>query len=77
MVEIRQIREHMEVVSSDDHHVGKVDHVLGTEIELAKMDLQAKGHHHKIPMSWIERVDDKVHLNCTREVATDRWQTMN
>jgi len=77
MVDATQIREHMEVVSSDDHHVGKVDHVLGTEIELAKMDLQAMGRHHKIPMSWVERVDDKVHLNCTRDIAKERWSTMH
>jgi hypothetical protein len=76
MAEVSQIREHMEVVSSDDHHVGKVDHVLGNEIELAKMDLQSGGHHHKIPMTWVERVDDKVHLNLTRDAAKDRWQKM-
>ena len=35
MIEATQIREHMEVVGSDDRHVGKVDHVLPTEIELA------------------------------------------
>jgi hypothetical protein len=71
-----QIREHMEVVSADDHHVVKVDHVLGNEIELAKMDLQSGGHHHRIPMSWVERVDDKVHLNLTRDMAKERWQKM-
>ncbi len=77
MTEAEQIREHMEVVSSDDHHVGKVDHILGNEIELAKIDTQSGFHHHKIPMSWVERVDDKVHLNCTREDAKDRWERMN
>jgi hypothetical protein len=73
MVEATQIREHMEVVSADNHHVGRVDHVLGTEIELAKMDLQAMGKHHKIPISWVDWVDDKVHLNLTRDDAKDRW----
>ena len=73
MVDASQIREHMEVVSADNHHVGRVDHVLGTEIELAKMDLQAMGTHHKIPLSWIDWVDDKIHLNLTRDDAKDRW----
>jgi hypothetical protein len=73
MVQATQIREHMEVVSADNHHVGKVDHVLGSEIELAKIDMQAMGHHHKIPLSWVERVDDKVHLNLTRDAAKQRW----
>ena len=73
MTNAGQIQEHMEVVSSDDHHVGKVDHVRGEEIELAKMDLQSGGHHHKIPMSWVERIDDKIHLNCTRDAAKAHW----
>ena len=73
MVETSQINEHMEVVSSDNHHVGRVDHVLGSEIELAKMDLQAMGQHHKIPLSWVEWVDDKVHLNLSRDAAKDQW----
>jgi hypothetical protein len=77
MVEASQIREHMEVISADDHHVGRVDHVLGTEIELAKMDLQAMGQHHKIPLSWVDYVDDKVHLTLTRDDAKDRWLKAN
>ncbi|MHB8529242.1 MAG: DUF2171 domain-containing protein [Caulobacteraceae bacterium] len=77
MIEAAKIREDMEVVSSDDKHVGKVDHVLGSEIELAKMDTQSGLHHHKIPMTWVERVDDKVHLNCTRDDAKDRWERMH
>ena len=36
MTNAAQIAEHMEVVGSDGHHVGKVDHVLGQDIELAK-----------------------------------------
>ena len=39
MIQASQIREHMEVVGSDGGHVGRVDHVLGDEIELAKLDL--------------------------------------
>jgi len=73
MADAAQIREHMDVVSSDNHHVGRVDHVRGSEIELAKMDLQAMGQHHKIPLSWVDWVDDKVHLNLTKDVAKERW----
>ena len=29
MVEGAKITEHMEVVGSDDEHIGKVDHILG------------------------------------------------
>ena len=74
MIEASQIREHMDVVSSDDHHVGRVDHVKGDRIELTKLDLQAMGKHHLIPLAWVSRVDEKVHLNLTRDAAKAAWQ---
>lgn len=74
MVDSSQIREHMEVVSSDNHHVGRVDCVKGDRVELAKLDLQAIGNHHLIPLAWVSRVDDKVHLNLTRDAAKAGWQ---
>jgi hypothetical protein len=73
MIQSSQIKEHMEVLSSDGKHVGRVDHVRGSEIELAKLDLQAMGTHHLIPLSWVEYVDDKVHLGLDREDAEQRW----
>lgn len=73
MIESSQIKEHMEVLSADNKHVGRVDHIRGSEIELAKMDLQAMGKHHLIPLSWVEYVDDKVHLSLNREEAEQRW----
>jgi hypothetical protein len=73
MIDATSIEEHMEVVGSDGHHVGKVDHVLGQEIELAKLDLGAGLKHHLIPISWIERVDDKVYLTLTKDEAKSRW----
>lgn len=77
MIESSQIKEHMEVLSSDGKHVGRVDHVRAAEIELAKMDLQAKGKHHLIPISWIDYVDEKVHLNLDRDEAERRWTQAN
>ena len=68
-----QITEHMEVVGSDGKHVGKVDHVQGSQIELAKLDLSAMGKHHMIPTSWIDWVDDKVHLSLTHDEAKAQW----
>ena len=73
MIESSQIKEHMEVLSSDGKHVGRVDHIRGSEIELAMMDLQAMGKHHMIPLSWVEYVDEKVHLNLDRDEAEQRW----
>ena len=75
MVNATQIEEHFEVVGSDGHHVGKVDHVIGENIELAKMDLAAGFKHHVIPLSWATRVEDKkVVLSLTADDAKSRWE---
>jgi hypothetical protein len=74
MIEPTRIKEHMEVVGSDGRHVGKVDHVMGAEIELAKLDLGAGLKHHLIPLSWVDDIeDDKVRLSVTRDDAKARW----
>ena len=69
------IREHMEVVGSDGGHVGRVDHVIGQDIELAKLDLGAGLKHHLIPLSWVDDVvDEKVRLNLTKDAAKAAWR---
>jgi hypothetical protein len=74
MTTAAEIREHMHVHSSDGHHVGRVDHVKGDQIELAKLDLTAMGKHHYIPLSWVGSVDgDQVKLSITKDEATSRW----
>jgi hypothetical protein len=75
MIQASAIREHMEVLGSDGGHVGKVDHVLGDTIELAKLDLGAGLKHHLIPISWIDRVDgdDKLYLSLTKDQAKAQW----
>ncbi|MBI5940632.1 MAG: DUF2171 domain-containing protein [Caulobacterales bacterium] len=75
MIDASQIREHLEVVGSDDRHVGRVDKVLETDIELAKLDLGAGFKHHLIPRSWVDYVDDeKVHLSLTADAAKAAWR---
>ena len=69
------IREHMEVIGSDGGHVGRVDHVIGDEIELAKLDLGSGLKHHLIPLSWVDDVvDEKVRLNLTKDAAKAAWR---
>lgn len=73
MVDLGAIKEHQEVIGSDGEHVGRVDHVKGDQIELAKMDLTAGFKHHYIPVSWVDHVDEHVHLNLTKDEAKARW----
>ena len=75
MVDASQIVEHMEVVGSDGHHVGRVDHVLGDTIELAKMDIAGGFKHHLIPVSWASRIEEKkVFLSKTADEAKAEWR---
>ena len=75
MIEADRIREHMEVVGSDGGRVGKVDHVVGAEIELARFDLGGGLKHHLIPISWAENVfDEKVRLSKTHDAAKAQWR---
>ena len=75
MTNTASIREHMEVIGSDDKHVGRVDHVVGTDIELAKLDLAGGFKHHMIPLSWVDYVDDdKVRLSLTADAAKAAWR---
>jgi hypothetical protein len=69
-----KVQEHMEVVGSDGTHVGKVDHVRSDRILLAKTDRDAGGHHHSIPSSWIQSVDDKVKLSKSAAEAQKAWR---
>jgi len=75
MIQPSQIREHMEVIGSDGGHVGRVDHIKGDEIELAKLDLGGGLKHHLIPLSWVDDIeDDKVRLNMTQDAAKASWR---
>ncbi|WP_156678636.1 DUF2171 domain-containing protein [Sphingomonas profundi] len=71
---LKQAREHQEVVGTDGVHVGTVDHVRDDRILLTKTDKDAGGHHHSIPSSWIEKVDEKVHINRTADQAKQAWK---
>jgi hypothetical protein len=75
MIDATQIREHMDVVGSDDARIGEVDHVLGQDIKLTKA--MALGKHHLLPLNLVARVDDKVHLAVTGEAAKKQWREQN
>ena len=75
MIEAANIQEHMEVVGSDGGHVGRVDKVIGSEIELTKLDLSSGLKHHMIPLTWVDQIDDDtVHLNLTKDAAKAAWR---
>ena len=75
MIQATTILEHMEVIGSDGGHVGKVDHVMGDDIELAMLDFGSGLKHHLIPVSWVESIrDEKVCLSLTKDAAKAAWR---
>ncbi len=68
------IREHMEVYGSCGTKVGKVDHVQGDQIKLTKND-SPDGQHHLIPLAWVAKVHDHIHLNKDHKEVQSQWQS--
>ena len=67
------IRQHMGVYASCGTFVGTVDHVQGNEIKLTRKD-SPDGQHHLIPMSWVAKVHDHIHLNKDHKQVQSQWQ---
>lgn len=75
MIHQADIKEHMEVVGADGKHVGTVDHLAKSGlVKLTKSDA-ADHQNHLFPVSWVEKIDDKIHLNKSSQEAQQQWQT--
>ncbi|MCA1590567.1 MAG: DUF2171 domain-containing protein [Acidobacteria bacterium] len=75
MADAIQIREKMEVVGSDDQHVGEVDRVEGDSIKLTRRDPEAGGKHHYLSMELVDAVEgDRVRLNIPANEAKSSWE---
>ena len=72
MVETKNISEHMPVVCSDGGQFATVDHLDGNSIKLTKDE---KGQHHWIPLDWVTRVDEHVHVDRPGDQAMREWMT--
>jgi hypothetical protein len=76
MINPSEIKEHMEVLGSDGEHVGTVDHMEGaSNIKLTKGDDKSGGQHHLIPVDWVEKIDQQVHLKKPGKDAKAEWRT--
>jgi molybdenum cofactor cytidylyltransferase len=65
------IREHMPVVGSDSRDVGMVDGLA--EPEMIKLTKDEEGNHHWIPLAWVTRVDESVHLDRPGRQVIKEW----
>lgn len=69
-----EIKPHMSVISSCGCTVGKVDHLDGGAIKLTKAD-SPDGQHHFVPTSWVDHVDNHVHLNKNADETKRNWKS--
>ena len=67
------IREHMSVYATCGKFVGTVDHLQGNQIKLTKKD-SPDGQHHLIPLSWVAKVHDHIHLTKDHKEVESQWQ---
>jgi hypothetical protein len=68
-----QIRPHMPVICSNGEQFGTVDHTdPGNTIKLTK---DKQGKHHWIPMLWVTRVDEHVHVDRPGKQAMQEWSS--
>lgn len=70
MAQAHEIRGGMQVLGSDGGMVGTVDGVEGDGIKLAR---DAAGIHHFVPLAWIGRIDEHVHLDRSAQLVRDGW----
>jgi hypothetical protein len=68
-----QIREDMQVIGSDGGMIGVIDGVEGERLKLKRGP--GGGPHHYVPLAWVARVDEHVHLDRPAAVARDTWMT--
>jgi len=69
---IAGIRDHMDVIASCGTKVGVVDHVEAGTIKLTKKD-SPDGKYHFIPTTWVNHVDNQVHLSRNSLETEREW----
>jgi hypothetical protein len=67
------ISEEMQVLGSDGGMIGRV-HAIEADCIKLKRALEADGGtHHYLPLAWVSRVDEHVHLDREAGLARDTW----
>jgi hypothetical protein len=70
-----EIMPEMPVVCSQGGQFAVVDHMEGSDT--IKLNKDESGKHHYIPLSWVTKVDDKVHVDRPGKQAMQEWKTEN
>ena len=74
MISGNEVKPDAPVVCSKNGQFAVVDHMEGSDTIKLKKDKQGK--HHYIPLSWVTKVDDKVHVDRPGDQAMREWSAM-
>lgn len=69
MTDRHSIQNNMDVVTSDGAVIGQVSGMEGENIRLLEVDPVGPGGPRMLPINWVDRVDNRVHLNKSRADA--------
>jgi hypothetical protein len=73
MVNLSEIKPGMPVVCSENGQFAVVDHTEGDAS--IKLRRDQAGQHHYIPVNWVTKVDDKVHIDRPGKQAMREWSS--
>ena len=74
MIQAQEVKPDMPVVCSEDGQFAVVDHMEGTDSIKLKRD--GSGQHHLIPLKWVTKVDDQVHIDRPGDQAMKEWRAV-
>jgi hypothetical protein len=72
MLNIGSIKSHMPVVCSEGGQFATVDH-MASDNRTIKLSKDANGDHHYIPISWVTKIDEAVHIDRPGQRAMGEW----
>jgi hypothetical protein len=70
MINSDEIKPDMPVLCSKNKQFATVDHMDNGQIKLKK---DPSGHHHYIPLAWVQSVDQSVHIDRPGAQAMREW----
>jgi hypothetical protein len=71
-LQIQRIKPRMPVLGRNDTQFATVERVEGRHLRLER---DAAGQAHYIPLDWVFSIDDKVHLDRPNRDAITQWTT--
>jgi len=72
MLNIGSIKPNMPVVCSEGGQFAVVDHVEADNRTI-KLERDGSGMHHYIPISWVTKIHDQVHIDRPGKQAMREW----